>query len=210
LNGPTYEEIFSIVCDNQKLYAAGTFSDNVDFDPFAGSDVKNSNGSLQPFLCMVNVNGTYFNTYTISPTWGLMYDLVLYNSSEISAVGEFLGTNADFDPGPAVYPLTSANFNQDSYVLRWKEGVINLIESQEGIESVSVFPVPFYGKLFINADEEIKEIELYNMVGAEIPISTSKNKNEITLNTELAEGVYFLKIHYTNGNTVNKKILCNK
>lgn len=90
---------------------------------------------------------------------------------------------------------TRVTYNYDEATASIKD--ISLLE-------FNVYPNPVEYVLTIeNNNFSIKNIEIYNILGAKI-VSTSKNR----INTEnFVKGVYLLKIYTKNGNSVSKKII---
>jgi len=83
------------------IYAAGYFSNSVDFDPGTGEDIHNSSGGNDIFLAKFDQDGAF----NWARTWGGSSDdgpssLDIF-SSDIYLTGGFKGT-VDFDPGSGV------------------------------------------------------------------------------------------------------------
>lgn len=83
--------------------------------------------------------------------------------------------------------------------------VINSLQtSQFDINELVLYPNPTNGKLFLEVNFEIKEINILNIYGQKI--SSFTNKNEIDI-SDFANGIYFLKIIDLNGETIIKKVI---
>ncbi|HEV8273365.1 MAG TPA: gliding motility-associated C-terminal domain-containing protein [Chitinophagaceae bacterium] len=100
-------------------YVGGYFFESIDFDPSASSAVLNLNDGTG-FIAKYNTNGQYqwalnFGEANVSNS---MFDLVLDGGANVYAVGYFQGTNIDFDPSPAVAPMSSAGY-YDAFVAKY-------------------------------------------------------------------------------------------
>lgn len=85
------------------VYVAGAFSDDCDFDPGPGEDVRTSEGNQDAYLVKYHSDGTY----DWALTWGgydYMYPDGAYSVSvdrndNIYVAGSFAGSDTDLDPG---------------------------------------------------------------------------------------------------------------
>lgn len=83
--------------------------------------------------------------------------------------------------------------------------VINSLQTNQfDINKLVLYPNPTNGKLFLEVNFEIKEINLLNIYGQRI--SSFINKNEIDI-SDFANGIYFLKIEDLNGKMIIKKVI---
>ncbi|MCC6252256.1 MAG: lamin tail domain-containing protein [Bacteroidia bacterium] len=74
------------------------------------------------------------------------------------------------------------------------------------LQSAKVYPVPTSAQLTISASENIKYIELFNVMGQVTATFQNINKDIFMINTEnYPKGIYFIKTH-----TISKKTLINK
>ncbi len=93
------------------VYTTGAFLGTADFDPGAGtSDLTSAAGSRKIFVSKLDASGNFVwavsmdGGYYYNAGWGLSVDA----SGNVYTTGTFKGTT-DFDPGPGVVNLTSAN-----------------------------------------------------------------------------------------------------
>jgi hypothetical protein len=89
------------------VYVAGYFSGSVDFDPGAGEDIRDSDGSADVFLSQFDSSGNFL----WADTWGGStsdqgYGVAVDSSGNPYVTGSFSGT-ADFDPGSGEDSRTS-------------------------------------------------------------------------------------------------------
>jgi len=72
---------------------------------------------------------------------------------------------------------------------------------------VSIYPNPVYNTLNIKNINTIANVQILNVIGQEV-ITNAYNAKSVSLNTEiLANGVYFVKVTNTNGQTSVTKIV---
>lgn len=102
------------------FYLTGSFKLTVDFDP-AGFTIFNmsSQGGADAYILKISGSGSFAWAKRIG---GVNYDDGLAISSDASLgvliTGTFCSVNADFNPGTAVYPLSSNSSTGNIYVLK--------------------------------------------------------------------------------------------
>lgn len=119
--GDTNNEIFDIKLDANNFYVTGYFQGiDRDFDPSpGGTALISSNGGYDVFVSKYDLNGNYVFAFGIGgagPDVGR--GIVLDNTGNIYVLGDFNGTNIDFDPSAATNNLTS-NGNGDVFVAKY-------------------------------------------------------------------------------------------
>ncbi|MBK9730702.1 MAG: T9SS type A sorting domain-containing protein [Chitinophagaceae bacterium] len=100
-------------------FLTGGFSGSVDFDPGAGNYTINGPGSTNIFYLQLNSSGTFVNAYgfgTINSS-SIGNSIHADDAGRITMAGGFEQT-IDFDPGIAVYNLTSILGTSDCFVLQ--------------------------------------------------------------------------------------------
>ena len=85
------------------------------------------------------------------------------------------------------------------------------IEGGEGISelisSVNVYPNPAKDQLFVEAETEVQEVNVYDIYGRQHDSMTTSNQGNATVNvSELSNGVYFVKIR-TNNEIITKQFI---
>ena len=70
--------------------------------------------------------------------------------------------------------------------------------------SIKIFPNPFHDIINVQSDEEIKRIELYNLVGQNVGVSVNKNS---ILTNHLSKGIYVIKVIDSQGNIFSEKVI---
>jgi len=93
---------------NNDPYISGFFAGlNIDFDPGPSLNTLSSLGASDGYLAKYSKSGTYLWAKSIgSANVDICWGFDIFNNKVIST-GEFTNT-VDFDPGPAIYNLTSA------------------------------------------------------------------------------------------------------
>jgi hypothetical protein len=99
-----------------------------------------------------------------------------------------------------IHDATIANIYLQEFEKRWDELPANAIDELIDVE-LSVFPNPSAGKVTVNSDLVIYQINLYAIDGKLISVNTSSS---IEINTK---GIYFLKIVTEKGNTIRKIVV---
>jgi len=102
------------------VYTTGYFQNTADFDPGVGFfNLNVSGGSYGAFISKLSSTGNFAWAKEITGT-GVVYNdghsIAVDASGNVYAGGEFISTNADFDPGPSTYTLNAANGR--GYVLK--------------------------------------------------------------------------------------------
>ncbi len=179
-------------------YVTGYFSGNVDFDPGTTTYNLNSISQKEGFIVKLNPSGNFLwakqfacaTSNSESPNRGVAID----SSFNVYTTGQFFG-NVDFDPGPAVYTLTSSvNFNGSAYIHKMSQAPVGIIENSLK-SNVFIYPNPTNEFLNIELENLDKiNIEIANALGQVVFEEMIEFKNA-KLNIEnLKPGLYFLKI----------------
>ncbi|WP_317898492.1 T9SS type A sorting domain-containing protein [Aurantibacillus circumpalustris] len=118
VGGPSTEIMTGICIDkNNTLFAMGSFSLSVDFDPGPATYSLTSVGGTDIFLLELDDTGNFIDAKQLGgPSFDGARDLWLDNTGSVYFTGSFSLT-ADFDPGPSVYNLTS-NGTLDVFVCK--------------------------------------------------------------------------------------------
>ena len=109
----------AIAIDNAgNAYIAGAFAGTYDFNPGAAVNNLSSQGGTDIFVQKLAANGNFIwvRQMTGSTSYENAYNLALDAGGNIFVTGDFLNT-VDFDPGAAVYNLTSFG-NYDIFVCK--------------------------------------------------------------------------------------------
>jgi hypothetical protein len=79
----------------------------------------------------------------------------------------------------------------------------------ENENNFDIYPNPNNGIFTINSKDIIQKIEVTNIAGQLlVQESTNSKTHQLHLN-HIAQGIYFIKVNYANGLSVNKKVIVN-
>lgn len=109
---------FSIALDpSANIYIAGYFNSlNTDFDPNATTFTMSPYASSDGFVCKLDANGNFIWAKKLGGfAIDYAYAVALDGSNNVYTAGYFTSFNADFDPGPGTYTLSTAGGN-DVYI----------------------------------------------------------------------------------------------
>ena len=87
----------------------------------------------------------------------------------------------------------------------WKDFIIEEIPvgiSDISTNSIQIYPNPTKTEIFIKSDLRIEKIEIYSIIGAILKFENSFNRKILV--SDLAKGIYFLKVYTDKGVTVGK------
>ncbi|MDD2942449.1 MAG: hypothetical protein PHC51_05710 [bacterium] len=101
-----------------RVYNAGNYSGNVDFDPGAGDDTLTANGTSDAFLSVFSSSGSYLGSKVFTGE-GLSETKAVYISDDdnLYLVGDFSGL-ADFDPEAGKFYLKGAGYGS-AYLVKF-------------------------------------------------------------------------------------------
>ena len=119
---------------------------------------------------------------------------------------DYIGTT--IPAGPQNITCLVGRYNDDGQITARS---LADIESAAGVQNlttgVTIYPNPVYNTLNIKNVNTIANVQILNVIGQEV-ISNAYNAKSVSLNTEiLANGVYFVKVINTNGQTSVTKIV---
>ncbi len=101
------------------VYTTGAFAETVDFDPGPGTVNLTAPGGSSMFISKLNPLGSLIWAKSIGPGSGSLsasgYSIIIDITGNVYTTGYFQGTT-DFDPGPGIFNLTTAGFNDDIFI----------------------------------------------------------------------------------------------
>ncbi|MEO8111113.1 MAG: SBBP repeat-containing protein [Ginsengibacter sp.] len=110
MGGSTDDMGYSIATDaGGNVYTTGIFSGTADFDPGAGAFTMTSGGAYSIFVSKLDAAGNFVWAKKLGGTsdYDQSRSIAVDASGNVYITGDFYGTT-DFDPGPAVFDLTSS------------------------------------------------------------------------------------------------------
>ncbi|HNR19022.1 MAG TPA: T9SS type A sorting domain-containing protein [Bacteroidia bacterium] len=201
-------DIKSITIDNlSDVYATGSFSGSVDFDPGVGTNFLTSITTQDMFILSLNTFGNYKwaeKIYGTSTLYG--HDITTDNLNKVLTVGKFDGT-IDFDFGTGVYNLTGT---VDGFIHKLHtEGTTYLTEQHPDKFNITLFPNPASNNIRIHfpINFALKSLTIISKEGAVLEKRNIDSTKELLLDiSSYAQGIYFLMINDIAGNVQWLKI----
>lgn len=210
MGGNGYDIPYSISTDfNNNIYTTGIFATTADFDPDAGVYNLSVLGGNDIFISKLTPFGNFVWAKQVGGTnVDILTSSCTDSTGAVYFTGYFTGT-CDFDPGSAIYNLTSSGGN-DIFLEKLSGSSITDIKSNSSFNKIQVFPNPTNGKLYIASNENLDDafVIVKNISGQKIKSSkfTSTETYEIDL-TNYSKGVYFIEVIPENKSTSRIKII---
>ncbi len=199
---------YAIFCDAaDNIYTGGSFRGNVDFDPGPSNLILNSGSVSSSFIQKLSPSGNLIWATSLYGYKNACLSLVVNSSQDVYAAGNF-ENSIHLDPPFGSTYLTASGGN-DVYVVKLTaNNTIGLKENSSPF-NIQVSPNPTKDKITISVSENINEVQLtvINIAGLELI-----NERIFSLKTEtldisnLAPGIYFLKLSSQKQNSVTKII----
>jgi hypothetical protein len=111
----TYQSVVTDTLGN--VYATGSFTGTVDFDPGSGVFNLTSTFTWSPDMFIAKYDPLGNFVWAGAFTGAYANSIAIDKKGQLYATGSFSGT-ADFNPGPASYNLTSTGSSSDPFVLK--------------------------------------------------------------------------------------------
>ena len=139
---------------------------------------------------LLNISASIFYQ-TVNAKW--LAEMFSHTSDEIDLFKDFYNA-ADKTPVLVKHVETSSNYTS--------------IEDNADIEVIA-FPNPTTGRVYINLEEEIKSIVVFNMQGERVKIDNifDLKSQQVTLEMPQQKGVYFVVIQTDNVKTTQKVVV---
>lgn len=163
-------------------------------------------------LCYLTNN--IFNSTILN---GIVDDYKLLIQSSVYADVNKMYTNSDFDNniendisfggggGQIIYGIKSFVEEKSNFIAGELDCTLGVNDANE--INFKIYPNPTKEKMVIKADQKIKTITIYDILGKMI-VYRPYNQNEITMDVSfLINGIYFVKLETAFGNTITKKVI---
>lgn len=176
-SSPTWSYIWSnsesLVVDKAgNIYLIGTLAGYLDFDPGNGINMLTASGYWDIFLLKLDASGNFLWASQIGNTgydYGL--DLAIDQKNNIYATGGFSGT-VDFDPGAAVFNMTTPLSAMGMYALKLKDttSIQWPVSPCRISEATKIYPNPCSRSLFINKERTTCTVTMnvYDILGRRV------------------------------------------
>ncbi len=200
--------------NSNNVYIAGWMNGTATFgtisrtanSPTADNFLAKYTNDLSTCLWALNFGGTGATANNIVA--GLSID----QESNPIITGQLYGTNANINPLGTAVNLSSIGIN-DCFVIKYKTDGTLWQSSPLGIEtnqiekgSIEIYPNPSSDYLFINSQNELKEITIYNIFGQKLDGEIGHNKVTVS---NFAKGTYLLIAKDQSGKMYSTKFIRN-
>lgn len=200
--------------NSNNVYIAGWMNGTATFgtisrtanSPTADNFLAKYTNDLSTCLWALNFGGTGATANNIVA--GLSID----QESNPIITGQLYGTNANINPLGTAVNLSSIGIN-DCFVIKYKTDGTLWQSSPLGIEtnqiekgSIEIYPNPSSDYLFINSQNELKEITIYNIFGQKLEGEIELNKVTVS---NFAKGTYLLIAKDQSGKMYSTKFIKN-
>ncbi|MFH0893423.1 MAG: SBBP repeat-containing protein [Bacteroidota bacterium] len=195
--------IFTDVSGN--LYATGSFTDTLDFDPGAGVENLISAGNNDIYLLKLDTAGDFLWVKQIGDTLDeVAYSGMVDATGNIYTTGSFQGT-VDFDPGAGIYNLVSAGSN-DAFILKLNQPVG--ISEHSSLNEVNIFPNPSTGDFTIDLGNAYQNIDvtISDISGRIIFSKNFDNCSKLPVHLNVTQGFYVVSVKADSDSFVRKII----
>ncbi|MCB0457425.1 MAG: T9SS type A sorting domain-containing protein [Flavobacteriaceae bacterium] len=98
--------------------------------------------------------------------------------------------------------IVSASYDDDKVAWYENTGILGFSEKEQ--PAITIFPNPVKGIIYLETEEEIESIAIYNSLGAKI--LTFSGTNQINVEN-LPQGIYLLKVLFSDGSATSEKII---
>ena len=124
----------------------------------------------------------------------------------MSLTGTMTDTTLSFYHGIlALLFETDDQNNADGFKLTYQAGHVG-VEDYE-TSSLIIFPNPVSDRLFVHADNEIRSVEVVDMLGRAVHLTAERDDNGVSLSvSDLPSGIYLLRLNINN-QTITRKFI---
>lgn len=204
--GAQYDDMGWGICTDPSgnVFVGGYFTGTVDLDPGVGVasfSAPAASSNNVGFISKYSSAGNYIWAFDIQGASASLGQTMIYalapgiNSESVYAGGYFYGSNVDFDPTAATYPVTNAG-QIDAMLLKYNNhwGGVGIAENQNN--DFSVGPNPFLESITLNfKNENDPAIDLFNSEGKRLIFRSTVNEAGLTIyRDDLPPGIYYLRI----------------
>ena len=130
------------------------------------------------------------------------YNLIVNNEIVMEETTEMSYTIDDADGYYAVEVVALYEDGKESVGIFDRIGQTSIVENEI---SFGIYPNPVDSHLYLNINDEVKEINIYNILGVQVYQTTNYNGNSINVN-ELNNGMYLIKVTTANSESVKRFI----
>ncbi len=192
---------------NNRVYMAGYFEGSVDFDPGNAEHILVSEENIRTFMVILRENGDFERAFSMAGDATHFYGnrIAIDHQNNLLCSGGLLGT-ADFDPGPAYYPLTGPWY--EFYVTK-----LSLSFRPTGIDVSDSLPLTIHPNpssdvfSFSVGVGSISSISICDTMGREV-VAHGEGGSSATVSVGgIAPGVYFATVVTDRGRAVRRVVV---
>ena len=217
VGGTGQDQAHRLTTDNQQnIYVTGWFRISANFNPNGTALTLTGNctgGGHDGYIAKYNSSGVcqwakqFGGVVNGTDQLTLGTSVKLLNQQQVVFSGRFHGNNA-FASIP-LSPTTNSNGASDMFICLLDsngnyQSVLTAIDFNEQMSAFKIYPNPTSDFIFINTQNQIKGVSIYNVVGQKMESKLDNNKINVS---NLVNGTYFIKITAQTGSFQTSKFI---
>jgi hypothetical protein len=217
VGGTGQDQAHRLTTDNQQnIYVTGWFRISANFNPNGTAITLTGNctgGGHDGYIAKYNSSGVcqwakqFGGVVNGTDQLTLGTSVKLLNQQQVVFSGRFHGNNA-FASIP-LSPTTNSNGASDMFICLLDsngnyQSVLTAIDFNEQMSAFKIYPNPTSDFIFINTQNQIKGVSIYNVVGQKMESKLDNNKINVS---NLVNGTYFIKITAQTGSFQTSKFI---
>jgi hypothetical protein len=217
VGGTGQDQAHRLTTDNQQnIYVTGWFRISANFNPNGTALTLTGNctgGGHDGYIAKYNSSGVcqwakqFGGVVNGTDQLTLGTSVKLLNQQQVVFSGRFHGNNA-FASIP-ISPTTNSNGASDMFICLLDsngnyQSVLTAIDFNEQMSAFKIYPNPTSDFIFINTQNQIKGVSIYNVVGQKMESKLDNNKINVS---NLVNGTYFIKITAQTGSFQTSKFI---
>jgi hypothetical protein len=219
VGGTGQDQAHRLTTDNQQnIYVTGWFRTSANFNPNGTAITLTGNctgGGHDGYIAKYNSSGIcqwakqFGGVVNGTDQLTLGTSVKLLNEQQVVFSGRFHGNNA-FASIP-LSPMTNSNGASDLFICLLDsagnyQNPLTAIDENIQFNAFKIYPNPTSAFIFVNIQNQVKEVSIYNLVGQKMESKLDNNKIEVS---NLVNGTYFIKIADQIGNFYTTKFIKN-
>lgn len=217
VGGTGQDQAHRLTTDSQQnIYVTGWFRETANFNPNGTAITLTGNctgGGHDGYIAKYNSNGIcqwakqFGGVVNGTDQLTLGTSVKLLTEQQVVFSGRFHGNNA-FASIP-LSPTTNSNGASDLFICLLDsagnyQNPLTTIDENIPLNDIKIYPNPTSDFLFVNTQNQIKEVSIYNLVGQKMESKLDNNKINVS---NLVNGTYFIKITDQTGNFQTSKFI---
>jgi hypothetical protein len=217
VGGTGQDQAHRLTTDNQQnIYVTGWFRISANFNPNGTAITLTGNctgGGHDGYIAKYNSSGIcqwakqFGGVVNGTDQLTLGTSVKLLNQQQVVFSGRFHGNNAFSSISSS--PTTNSNGASDMFICLLDsngnyQSVLTAIDFNEQMSAFKIYPNPTSDFIFINTQNQIKGVSIYNVVGQKMESKLDNNKINVS---NLVNGTYFIKITAQTGSFQTSKFI---